>query len=194
MLLREACISFAVVPQHADETVRGLQGTLAERVMEIALAKMAHVVLENGISENDHCFVLTADTLVCDVEGVIHGKPLNYEDAVAKIQKKRQGATACTAFCLEKKRWRDGKWHTEHRIIHAESVSYIFDVPDVWLSTYFARSPGLQCAGGAAVEQFGGQFLKEVHGSHSALIGLPMVQLRQALETLGFFSFKQGIE
>lgn len=42
-------------------------------------------------------------------------------------------------------------------------------------------------AGALFVEGFGAQFVKEVNGSYSAIIGLPMFEVREALEQIGFF-------
>ena len=39
-----------------------------------------------------------------------------------------------------------------------------------------------------AIEGFGGQFLQEVRGSYSAIVGLPLFQVRTALEHIGVFS------
>jgi septum formation protein len=188
MLLQEARIPFLVVPQNADESCCDVGLSLSDKVMNIALHKMSHVQLVFGTAEGERCFVLTADTMVCDARGVIHGKPIDRNDAVEKLRQKRKGATACTAFCLDKKTWNHGTWQTVQRTTKAVMVEYVFDVPDVWINTYFTVSPGLHCAGGAAVEQFGAQFLRSVNGSHSALIGLPMVELRESLEKMNFFS------
>ena len=34
-----------------------------------------------------------------------------------------------------------------------------------------------------------GEFLKELNGSYTAIVGLPLYEVREALEKLGFFSF-----
>jgi septum formation protein len=187
MLLKETRIPFVVIHQDADEKSCDLGKSFAERVTNIALQKMDHVVLDAGARDGAYCFVVTADTMVRDSKGVFHGKPIDRADAVKKIKGARAGSTACTTFCLDKKIWGNGVWSTEKRIIQTVEVSYIFDVPDTMIETYLDVSPGLKCAGGAAVEGFGSQFLRSVNGSHSALIGLPLFELREALEELGFF-------
>lgn len=44
----------------------------------------------------------------------------------------------------------------------------------------------MDCAGAVTIEEFGMQFVKEIHGSYSNIIGLPLFEVRHALKTLGF--------
>jgi septum formation protein len=187
MLLKETGIPFVVIPQDADETTCDVGKSFSDKVMNIALHKMEQILVNPSTREGTYCFVLTADTMVRDSHGVVHGKPIDRDDAIKKIKGARAGSTACTAFCLDKKIWQEGVWLTEQRVMRTVEVSYIFDIPDEYIDIYLERSPGLRCAGAAAVEGFGSQFLRSVNGSHSALIGLPLFEVREALEGLGFF-------
>jgi predicted house-cleaning NTP pyrophosphatase (Maf/HAM1 superfamily) len=67
------------------------------------------------------------------------------------------------------------------------TADYVFDVPDAWLDIYLEKSRGLVASGAIAIEEFGSQFLKTVHGSYTTIVGLPMYELREALEKIGFF-------
>jgi predicted house-cleaning NTP pyrophosphatase (Maf/HAM1 superfamily) len=42
-------------------------------------------------------------------------------------------------------------------------------------------------SGALAIEGFGEQFVREVSGSYSAILGLPMYQLRKALMSFYFY-------
>lgn len=186
MLLEEAKISFELIEQNADESACDWGLALNELVAAIALHKMRHAVLPAG-KEGDIIFMLTADTLSQDSNGVIQGKPKNREDAIEKIKQARKGTRLCTAFCLDKKIMRNGEWHTQeaiHEVVHAE---YLFYIPDDWIERYFEVSVALSCSNAVAVEKYGAQFVKQVRGSYSAIVGLPMYELRQALNRLGFF-------
>lgn len=187
MLLREAQITFTLVSQDADETMCDWGLPLPKVVEHIARYKMEHVILTDGKQGGENCFVLTADTLGQDKHGNIHGKPLNREDAIAKIKAGRGGSRLCTAFCLHKKIWQSGKWETMtciEQVVHSE---YNFNVPDAWIDVYLEKSFGLSASGAIAIEQFGAQFLEIVHGSYTAIIGLPMLELREALTKISFF-------
>lgn len=187
-LLREAQIPFQVVPQMADEAACDWGLLLPQLVASIARHKMEHADL-SLIPRDKEIFVLTADTLSQDESGTVNGKPKDRADAIAKIKQAARGGTRlCTAFCLDKKRWREGAWQVIGRVEQVVHAKYQFIIPDAWIETYLEKSPGLTCSNAIAVEQYGGQFLKEVQGSYTAIVGLPVYEVREALQKMGFFS------
>ncbi|MCX5922121.1 MAG: Maf family protein [Candidatus Dependentiae bacterium] len=186
-LLKGIKLPFTLVGQDADESVCDWGLTLPQVVESIALHKMKHVVLPQG-KEGDICFVLTADTLSQDLNGRIEGKPVDRADAVQKIRDARAGARLATAFCLDKKIWKDGAWQIEKRIVRCEQAEYIFAIPEQWIDIYIDNSIALEAAHAIAIEEFGAQFLKVIHGSYSTIVGLPLFELREALEELDFFN------
>ena len=187
-LLSNAGILFELVGQDADETVCDWNLPFKEIVARIARHKMTHVILPAG-TENDVCFVLTADTMTCTPDGSISGKPVDRDDAIAMIKAAKNNVITGTAFCLERKRWHAGSWCTEKCIEGYAEGSCPYVVPDAWLETFLEHPFVYSYAGALSVEGFGAQFVKEVHGSYSAIRGLPMFELREALEEIGFFSF-----
>lgn len=188
MLLRAAKIPFIVIDQDADETACDWGLPIPQLVERIALYKMEHAIVPAGKQEGEHCFVLTADTLSCDPNGNTNGKPIDREDAIKKIKAGRGGTSQLsTAFCLDKKIWISNHWITEKRIVRVVSATYIFDVPDQWIERYMENSVGYRASGAVAIEDYGAQFLKVMQGSHSAIIGLPMFELREALDEVEFF-------
>lgn len=186
MLLEESQIPFTVVGQNADESQCDWGLPLPQLVLSIALHKMEHVILPDGKHEGEVCYVLTADTMSHDKTGKIHGKPVDRADAVAKIKASATGSFLCTAFCLERRVWKSG-WVTEEKITDTVCAEFIFAVPEKWIDIYLDTIPYLDVSGGMAVEKYGNQFLKTVHGSYSTIIGLPVFEVREALEKLGFF-------
>jgi len=192
MLLRESEIPFVVIEQDADESQCDWGLQLSQVVSHIALYKMEHAIVPAGNVIGQRCFVLTADTLSCDSNGVIQGKPVDREDAIAKIKSARAGSSLCTAFCLDRRVWNGSSWDVDERIAQHVEARYVFDIPDAWIDRYLdytfpAGNTPQQCAGAIAVEGFGGQFLRTLEGSHSAIIGLPLFEVREALEKLEFF-------
>src|SRR5579872_3249589 len=185
-LLNEAQIPFLLLDQTADESACDWTLPLEQLVMTISLFKMEHLLLPKG-KEGDILFLLTADTLSQDVDGQIEGKPINHEDALRKIKKARNGTRLSTAFCLDKREFKNGSWQRVARIHQAVHAQYEFIIPDEWIDEYLDKSLGLSCSNAIAVETYGAQFLKEVHGSYSTIVGLPMFELREALAKLGFF-------
>lgn len=186
-LLIDSQIPFKSIDQDADESQCDWGLTLDKLVTSIALHKMNHVVLPDGLQDGEVCFVLTADTLSQDSGGTINGKPVDRADAIAKIKSARAGTRLCTAFCLDKRVWREGVWEVDQRKQLCVNSSFIFNIPDEWLDIYLEKSIGMQASNAIAVEGYGSLFLESVDGSHSAIIGLPIYELRKSLEEVGFF-------
>ncbi len=185
-LLKEANIPFELLGQSADESACDWSQPLKQVVLSISLHKMEHVVLPRG-KEGDEIIVLTADTLSQNSDGIIEGKPMDQEDAIRKIKKARNGTQLYTAFCMDKKRYENNQWQNIKRIHQAVKAEYKFVVPDVWVERYLKHSLGMSCSNAIVVELYGSQFLKEVSGSYTAIVGLPMFEVREALSDLNFY-------
>jgi septum formation protein len=188
LLLEQAKIPFELIAQHADEAQCDWNRSLREVVNAIARYKMDHALIPPAPHDDAVCFVLTADTLCQTAQGTLMGKPVDHADAVAKIKLSNTGiCRAGTAFCLDRKIYRDGAWHRDDRIQQYVEARYEFHVPDHWIERYLAHSWAGNASGAIAVELYGAQFLKMIDGSYTALLGLPLFELRQALENLGFY-------
>ncbi len=186
MLLNEAEIPFTLVDQSADETQCDWGLSLHQVVENIALHKMDHVLLPQA-QEGDICFVLTADTLTENKFGEIEGKPIDRVDAIKKLKSARNGVRTGTSFCLDRRIYKDNAWLIDVRIGRFVDATYCFNVPDDWIDFYLDNIPLVgSCA--IAIEGFGGQFLKDINGSYTAVVGLPMYELREALIKLDFFN------
>ncbi len=185
-LLKKAGIEFQILEQDADESQCDWGMPLQKVVSSIAEHKMKHVIMPRG-TQGQIAFVVTADTLSVDTTGAISGKPADMQDGIAKVKAAKGGINLCgTAFCIEKRMYKDGEWKTAKRMMGYAQASYEFDVPDHLIKEYIERSGALEAAGAIKIED-GPQFLKAVSGSYSAIIGLPMFELWQALTEIGFF-------
>lgn len=180
-----------LVDQNADESKCSVGATLLEVVSSIALSKMEHAVLPNGSTEGEVVFVISADTMGADSSGKICGKPNSKEGAIEMIRSYRSGAETCTAFCVDKRVWKSGAWQIEDRVFGSASAQYIFDVPEDEIERYFKLSIDaginyMNVSGAVAIEEFGAQYLKTISGSYTAVVGLPVYEVKQALGKLGF--------
>jgi len=187
-LLTKSGIPFLEIGHAADEDAVEKTLTLNEQVAAIASLKMNHAQLPKG-QEGQIIFVLTADTMGQDKAGVIHGKPKDYADAVAKIKalSTLQEYTTATGFCVTKQIYNNGAWQVVETISDVVSATYQFSIPEQWVEKYIAQGSVLTCSGAIEIEGYGQQFLKTVNGSYSTIEGLPLFELRQALEVIGFF-------
>lgn len=184
-LLEEAQIPFEVITQNADETSCSLNQPLDMVVKKLAELKMAHVNLPRGL-QGQKIYVLTADTLTLDCHGKLLGKPVDRDDAVKMLQN-RNSVLVGTAFCLQTKEFRDGQWHTLQQIVDYDQAKCLVDVSDENIDLYLSTIPYLLVSGSVSIDGFGEQFVKEVTGCYSAIIGIPMYKLRKALHILEFF-------
>ncbi len=186
-LLKEITIPFTIIAQDADESRCDWGLSLQQLVESIARYKMEHAVVPDGERDGAISFILTADTLSQDADGQIHGKPTDREDAIEKIKKARNGSRLCTSFCLDRRVWRNNAWVVEKRIQKSVHAEYLFIIPDDWIETYLSQSIALSVSNAIAIEGFGAQFLKVVNGSYSTIVGLPLFELRESLEEIGYF-------
>lgn len=190
-LLTQAKIPFTLISQSADEAACDWSLPLPQLLKAIALSKMQHAQIPPA-AEGAFCFVVTADTMGQDLQGVAYGKPVDRADAMRMIKALRDGGRCGTAFVLDKKIVKNGQWAVHERIIGYAEMRYTFAMPDHWIDSYLENQPDyLHISGAIDVEGYGAQFLKTVHGSYGAL-SLPLYDLRNALDDLGFF--KKGAQ
>jgi septum formation protein len=186
-LIKDMGISYTVVMQSASEVIENHSGSFKDLLIAIAVQKMDHVVMPQGV-EGDIAFVVTADTLGKSSDGVIRGKPKDTHDASAMIKKSRGMNLCATAFCVDRKKYSNGIWMTEKRVQEYVEAHYVFDMPDHCIQDYFVAVPNyLSMSGAVTIDGYGAQFLKSINGSYSTVLGLPVFELRQALERLDFF-------
>ncbi len=185
MLLKQMNIPFVLIDQDADETACDWTLPFEQVVCSIARHKMKQVIMPTV--DKQELFVLTADTLSQTLDGSISGKPSGREDAIAKLKAARKGMRTGTAFCLEKRVYTFEQWQTIDRIEQFVDAQYKFVVPDSWIERYLENSASFTSSGAIAIEEYGSQFLESVNGSYTTIIGLPLYELRLALEKIGFF-------
>lgn len=189
-LLDEIKINYKVISQDYDEHSLDWSLPIDQLVLKLAINKMDHAIIPEYSNNKDQViWVLTADTLSQDLSGNIHGKPIDYQDAVSKIKKLREGSFVYSAFCLDKKIYDASS--KSYKIIDRKtkvvSSKCIFKVPDSWIDTYIKNSDALYASGAIVIDQFGLQFLESIEGSYTNIIGLPLFELKEDLQNLGFF-------
>jgi septum formation protein len=191
-LLDAAQIPYVLYDHAIDERAIPWSLPLEQLVLVIARQKMEAVEYSTPpLASNSLLFVLTADTLTQNYDGTICGKPSSYEDAKAMLAAFRdKESRIATGFRIERRAWKHDAWHVD--MMHEETVigTCLFSVPEHSVEEYLAKVPALSCAGGMAIEEYGLQFTRHVAGSYAAIIGLPLYELRLALNTMGFFETK----
>ena len=189
-LLEQAGIPYKVLQHNSDECL--VRGDLSfdDYVLAIAREKMAHVQLPSREEAgSDEIFVLTADSLSMTQDSKeVLGKPDGVEDAKRMLRLHREQPTiVTTACCLEKKVWDGGAWKTDVKKEWCVSSTIEFIVQEDEIDGYLEKLPmALHACGAGIIEGYGHNFVKSITGSFSAVLGLPMYELRRVLRELGF--------
>lgn len=168
-LLEQLGIALRIDPAHLDETVR--QGEPAEAyVLRLAEEKAAAVH-----ARHPRATVLAADTSVV-LEGAVLGKPSTAEEALAMLRR-LCGRThqVMTAVAVA---------GAGSRLVTA-SVSFA-GAPEAALRWYVSTGEPMDKAGAYAVQGIGGFLVERIEGSHSAVVGLPLVETLALLQAAGY--------
>lgn len=187
-LLRIAGILYKVLEHKSDECGIDLELDFNDYVLEIAKHKMRHLTFPLELEKSEYIFVLTADTLTRTLNTKqILGKPKDKNDAIKMIEiLNKEPIEVITGCCLEKKFY-DNKWKTEVKKYWTTKSIVEFCVEKENLDLYLKKVPlALKACSAGVVEDFGLNFFKNIQGSYTNVIGLPLFELRQNLKNIGF--------
>ena len=175
-ILRTLGISFSIIPPDIDETKRA-EETPQEFVKRISYEKASKV----GKHFPDK-WVIAADTIVV-LKGKVLGKPNNERDAFNMLKTLR------------------GKWHkviTGYCVLNllknvvyrdmVETKVFLRHMTDDEINRYIKTSEPMGKAGSYAVQGKGGYMVKEIKGSYTNVVGLPICEVAEALLSLGVLS------
>jgi septum formation protein len=188
-LLKIAGIPFYLASHASDECSVPILDDFYKYALAIAQDKMRHVQLPEQACYNDQVFVLTADTIVKIVDSdLIFGKPEDKQDAVRMLRAmQKRPAEVATGCCIEKRQWKDEAWKTLERREFFASAIIEFVVNDDEIEDLFIKMPlSLHAAGAAIIEEYGMNHLKTISGSFTAVLGLPLFEVRQVLREMKF--------
>lgn len=175
-ILRTLGVSFSIIPPDIDESKKPHESP-KEYVLRVAYEKAQKV----GSLFPDK-WIIGADTAVVH-KGKVLGKPSSEEGASAMLKGLR------------------GSWHkvfTGYCILNvsrqitcrdvAETKVFIKDLTDEEIEKYIATSEPFDKAGSYAVQGKGGYMVKEIKGSYSNVVGLPICEITEVLLSLGILS------
>ncbi len=175
-MLRMLGIPFSIIPPDIDETKRPDE-TPREFVLRISYEKANKV----GKHFPDK-WVIGADTIVVYKNRIL-GKPSGEDDAFKTLQLlKGKWHKVMTGFCV---------LNISRDVMYRDSVEtrvFMKDLIDQEIMQYISTSEPLDKAGSYAVQGKGGYMVKEIKGSYSNVVGLPMCEVAEALLSLGILS------
>ncbi len=174
-LLRAAGQSFECVASYVDETPRSGEHAV-DAATRIALDKARAI-----FAQQPGHWVLAADTVVI-VDGQAFGKPRDGADAARMLERlSGRNHEVATAFVLLDER---GEIFVEH-VVKTEIVFRSLDAGEI--AVYVATGEPFDKAGAYAVQSGGANFVVELRGSRSNVIGLPLDEVERALRAAGLW-------
>jgi len=189
-LLKIADIQFKILQHKSDECGIDLEKDFVKYVLSIAKHKMEELDLPNfNECEKENIFVLTADTLVVTTKTKeILGKPEDLDHAMKMLDLLcKEPAQVITGCCLDLKKYENGVWKNIKEKHWTTDAVVDFCVMPEDREKYIKEIGRItEIAGAAYIEDFGQNFLKSINGSFSAVLGLPMFELRRVLKEFDF--------
>ena len=191
-LLENAGIQAVICPSDFDEgqiqmrdatkLVQVLAEGKAEAVAKFLLAN-SHPQIPNPKS----CLVLGCDSVLA-IDGEIHGKPKDAEEAISRWQKMRgKVGELYTGHALIDTRFDDSDEGRLRSLIRCQVTKvYFAEITSRQIAAYVATGEPLACAGCFALEGKGGFFVEQIEGCHTNVIGLSLPLLRQMLSDIGY--------
>lgn len=179
-LLAQIGVPFSLVGVSVDETPSPTESPEAyvERVArDKALAGLV------SLGDRDGC-VLGADTSVV-LDQHILGKPADRADGLAMLAA-LSGRThrVMTAVALA------SRSACEVRVVISEVTFRTIDEAEA--ERYWDSGEPADKAGGYAIQGWGAVFVSQLHGSYSAVVGLPLCEMAQLIDAFGLPRWTKG--
>jgi septum formation protein len=175
-ILRTLGVSFSIMPPGIDERRKAYESP-KDYVLRMSYQKAQKV----GDLFPDK-WIIGADTVVVH-KGKVLGKPQTEEGAVAMLKRLRANwHKVFTGYCI---------LNVSKQIVYqdvAETKVFIKDLTDEEITNYVSTSEPFDKAGSYAVQGKGGYMVKEIKGSYTNVVGLPICEITDALLSLGILS------
>ena len=168
-LLQQIGIKFRVEAAAIDES-RNVQEQPFDLVTRLAGEKAKSKLPCNGV-------VLAADTIVLDDDAIL-GKPTDRDHAVDMLRRlANRTHRVVTAICL-----------TDNSRTVTDVVSTLVTLRPITQAEaefYWESGEPLDKAGGFAIQGLGAVFVKDIQGSYSNVVGLPLFETAAMLDSFG---------
>jgi septum formation protein len=173
-LLRQIGVAVQLLEIRVDEAL------LASEQPDSYVSRLAHAKAEAGWTRRQvgaGAPVLAADTAVI-VEGAILGKPKDQSDAAMMLGRlSGRSHEVLTAVALR------ADSGVESRL--SRSVVSFRDISAAEAERYWHTGEPCDKAGGYGIQGFGAVFVASLSGSYSGVMGLPLYETAQLLESAG---------
>jgi septum formation protein len=187
--LRAAGIEPLVVVSGVDEDLAVAEATERYGPLEpgdIALL-LARAKAEDVAARVDQAAVVIGCDSVLELDGEVHGKPADADEAVSRWRRMRG---------------RSGVLHTGHWLVDdrgtggatlgatASTTVHFAKLSDEEIDAYVATGEPLAVAGAFTIDGLGGAFVTAIEGDHHNVVGLSLPLLRELLADAGVELFE----
>ncbi len=174
-LLNNIGLQFSVIVSDADESQ--VKGDVPPNVYVCELALIKAVEVAKRVRDREDAIIISADTVVV-LEDKILGKPADREGARAMLQSL---SGVChrvyTGYCVL--RVRDAKTVCNHTMTEVKFKELTEDRIERYLDT----NEYCDKAGGYGIQGKGGVLVEAITGDYQNVVGLPVSDLCEVLET-----------
>jgi septum formation protein len=182
--LRAAGIEPLVVVSGVDEDLAVAEATERYGPLEpgdIALL-LARAKAEDVAARVDQAAVVIGCDSVLELDGEVHGKPADADEAVSRWRRMRG---------------RSGVLHTGHWLVDdrgtsgatlgatASTTVHFAKLSDEEIDAYVATGEPLHVAGAFTIDGFGGAFVTGIEGDHHNVVGVSLPLVRELVLELG---------
>lgn len=183
-LLRQIGVEFSLLMLR-DQTPRGPEVTEAILPGELPTAYVRRVAHEKAVCAEQTMLwrklpirpILSADTSVV-IDGRILGKPADPTEASAMLHSlsgRTHQVLTSICICHDRQTW------------EATQISEVAfcDLSDAAIQAYCTTAEPYDKAGGYGIQGFAAVFIREIAGSYSGIMGLPLFETAQLLQQAG---------
>jgi len=177
-LLQQIGVEFHVHPVDMDESMLPGESVL-QHVKRLAIEK-ARLGYDVVSQQGNDLAVLAADTVV-EIDGEVLGKPVNNQQAavfLARLSAKQHRVHTAVAVVTGTDELTD---------ISSSAVEFTA-LSEQQIAAYLATGEPLDKAGAYAIQGIAAQFIVNLNGSYSGVMGLPLYETAGLLEACGVAS------
>lgn len=173
-LLHSVGVQFEIISPSSDESLIN-----QENPKEYAIRLATEKALSVSQNFEESCLVIGADTSVL-VDSEILGKPSDDKEAYSMLEKiSGRTHSVLTAFSIVKPR---------DTVLHIQVVEtrVVVKTLEPWeIQGYIKTLEPMDKAGAYGIQGVGAFMVKEISGSYTNVVGLPLVEVLEALKKLG---------
>ena len=190
-LLEQIALEHEIIVSDFDETqIQESDPMVKVKLLAKAKADSAlKKLFEKNLASNTFRALLSCDSLF-EFDGEIFEKPINKEQLISRWQRMsgKTGFLHTGHYLVSLDNLKgDMKFHSLNKFcegVVSTKVEFMF-LSEIEIVKYASTSEPYNCAGGFAIEGYGGIFIKKIEGCFSNVIGLSLPWLKNNLEKLG---------